>query len=123
MNTTLKQLLKKNNKYIIVLRNTSVKKIGMTEYKNLKWKSKGIVNAPTTHANNMYLTHKIIVIANMKKWHYVKSKHQDNVGIEALKNPTNIYDHCMHDSAEKVDILSKQFKSVFYYRGRKHYPR
>ena len=106
MNTTLKRLLKKKQRTYNRAKKYQRAK-DWDEYKRLQYQSKSIMR----QQHKRYLSNLINPQNNLKCfWHYVKGKHQDNVGIGALKNQAN---DMITNSIEKAEILNKQFESVF----------
>ena len=108
MNAALKQLIKKKQRTY-----NRAKKYQRSEdwdeYKRLKHQTKHV----TRQQHRQYLSNIVNPYNgdnNMKCfWHYIKGKHQDNIGIGALKSQTN---NLVTESSEKAEILSNQFKSL-----------
>ena len=47
---------------------------------------------------------------NKPFWKYIKARHNDNIGVAAIKDNGILY----HDSKTKAELLNHQFKSVFF---------
>ena len=108
LSSKLKKCIKKKHKLMQLAKKKSIPS-DWTKYKQ----HKSITQKLVRQAHWNYVTtilNKSLEHGNNKPFcNYIKARHNDNIGVAAIKNNGILY----HDSKTKAELISHQFKSVF----------
>ena len=108
LTSKLKKRIKKKHKLMQLAKKTGIPS-DWTKYK--QHKSITPKQARQAHWNyvNAILNESLEHGNNKPFWKYIKARHNDNIGVAAIKNNGILY----HDSKTKAELLNHQLKSVF----------